>query len=64
VSCGCRQFAIRELMMRVFVAGATGAIGESKRAMLSELGAVPVVADAWRPTHPSWRQGSQRDDRS
>lgn len=52
--------------MRVFVAGATGAIGkqlvprlvaaghevfgmtrsESKRAMLSELGAVPVVADA------------------
>jgi nucleoside-diphosphate-sugar epimerase len=53
-------------MMRVFVAGATGAIGkqlvprlvaaghevhgmtrnESKQAMLSELGAVPVVADA------------------
>src|ERR687894_1890441 len=53
-------------MMRVFVAGATGAIGrqlvprlveaghevhgmtrtESKRAMLEELGAVPVVADA------------------
>jgi nucleoside-diphosphate-sugar epimerase len=53
-------------MMRVFVAGATGAIGkqlvprlvaaghqvhgmtrsESKKAMLSELGAVPVVADA------------------
>ena len=52
--------------MRVFVAGATGAIGtqlvprlvaaghevhgmtrnESKRAMLDELGAVPVVADA------------------
>jgi nucleoside-diphosphate-sugar epimerase len=54
------------LMMRVFVAGATGAIGrqlvprlvaaghevqgmtrsESKQAMLGELGAVPVVADA------------------
>jgi nucleoside-diphosphate-sugar epimerase len=53
-------------MMRVFVAGATGAIGkplvpslvaaghevhgmtrsESKRALLEELGAVPVVADA------------------
>jgi nucleoside-diphosphate-sugar epimerase len=53
-------------MMRVFLAGATGAIGrqlvprlvaaghevhgmtrsESKRAMLSELGAVPVIADA------------------
>ena len=52
--------------MRVFVAGATGAIGrqlvprlvsaghevtgmthsESKQAMLAELGAVPVVADA------------------
>jgi nucleoside-diphosphate-sugar epimerase len=56
-------------MMRVFVAGATGAIGkqlvprlvaaghevhgmtrsESKQAMLSELGAVPVVADALDP---------------
>jgi nucleoside-diphosphate-sugar epimerase len=55
--------------MRVFVAGATGAIGrqllprlvaaghevhgmtrsESKRALLSELGAVPVVADALEP---------------
>ena len=55
--------------MRVFVAGATGAIGtqlvprlvaaghevhgmtrsESKRAMLEELGAVPVVADALVP---------------
>src|SRR5215471_338881 len=55
--------------MKVFVAGATGAIGrqlvprlvaarhevhgmtrtESKRAMLSELGAVPVVADALDP---------------
>jgi nucleoside-diphosphate-sugar epimerase len=57
---------MKELMMRVFVAGATGAIGkqlvprlveaghevhgmtrsESKQAMLYELGAVPVVADA------------------
>jgi nucleoside-diphosphate-sugar epimerase len=56
-------------MMRVFVAGATGAIGrqlvprlvaaghevhgmtrhESKQAMLTELGAVPVVADALDP---------------
>jgi nucleoside-diphosphate-sugar epimerase len=56
-------------MMRVFVAGATGAIGkqlvprlveaghevhgmtrrESKKAMLHELGAVPVVADALDP---------------
>src|SRR5215468_10489518 len=55
--------------MRVFVAGATGAIGkqlvprlvaaghevhgmtrsESKQAMLDELGAVPVVADALDP---------------
>src|ERR687892_1862545 len=57
---------MRELTLRVFVAGATGAIGkqlvprlvegghevhgmtrsESKQAMLRELGAVPVVADA------------------
>jgi nucleoside-diphosphate-sugar epimerase len=73
--------------MRVFEAGATGAIGQqlvprlvaagheshgmtwsdSKRALLSQLGAVPVVADTtnakakhelgWRPAHPSWREG-------
>src|SRR5262249_41948002 len=66
---GCRKASIEELMMRVFVAGATGAIGkqlvprlvaaghevhgmtrsESKQAMLDELGAVPVVADALDP---------------
>jgi nucleoside-diphosphate-sugar epimerase len=60
---------MKELMMRVFVAGATGAIGKqlvprlvvaghevhgmtrsgSKQAMLYELGAVPVVADALDP---------------
>jgi len=60
--------------MRVFVAGATGAIGkqlvprlvaaghevhgmtrsESKRAMLGELGAVPVREPGWRP---DWRRG-------
>jgi nucleoside-diphosphate-sugar epimerase len=60
---------MKESTMRVFLAGATGAIGkqlvpllveaghevhgmtrsESKQAMLSELGAVPVVADALDP---------------
>ncbi len=60
---------MKELLMRVFVAGATGAIGkqlvprlvaaghevtgmtrsESKQAMLSELGATPVMADALDP---------------
>jgi len=62
--------------MRVFVAGATGAIGrqlvprlvaaghevhsmtrsESKRAMLVELGAVPVVADGRPATKPPAHQ--------
>jgi nucleoside-diphosphate-sugar epimerase len=68
--------------MRVFVAGATGAIGrqlvprlvaaghevhgmtrsESKRAMLSELGAVPVVADALDPDQVADAVGSARPD--
>jgi nucleoside-diphosphate-sugar epimerase len=68
--------------MRVFVAGATGAIGkqlvprlvaashevhgmtrsESKRAMLSELGAVPVVADALDPDQVMEAVGRARPD--
>ncbi len=68
--------------MRVFVAGATGAIGrqlvprlvaaghevhgmthsESKRAMLYELGAVPVVADALDPDQVAEAVGSARPD--
>ena len=68
--------------MRVFVAGATGAIGkqlvprlvaaghevhgmtrsESKRAMLSELGAVPVVADALDPDRVAEAVGRARPD--
>jgi nucleoside-diphosphate-sugar epimerase len=66
--------------MRLFVAGATGAIGkqlvpgliaaghevhgmtrsESKQAMLSELGAVPVVADALDPDQVMEAVGSAR----
>ena len=34
--------------MRVFVAGATGAIGQPL-VMMTELG--------WCPAHPSWREG-------
>jgi nucleoside-diphosphate-sugar epimerase len=69
-------------MMRVFVAGATGAIGkqlvprlvaaghevhgmtrsESKQAMLSELGAVPVVADALDPDQVAEAVGRARPD--
>jgi nucleoside-diphosphate-sugar epimerase len=69
-------------MMRVFVAGATGAIGrqlvprlvgaghevhgmtrsESKRAMLDELGAVPVVADALDPDQVAEAVGRARPD--
>ena len=68
--------------MRVFVAGATGAIGrqlvprlvaaghevhgmtrsESKRAMLYELGAVPVVADALDPDQVAEAVASARPD--
>src|SRR5215217_5723395 len=73
---------IKELMMRVFVAGATGAIGkqlmprlvraghevhgmtrsESKQAMLYELGAVPVVADALDPDQVALAVGRARPD--
>jgi nucleoside-diphosphate-sugar epimerase len=68
--------------MRVFVAGATGAIGrqllprlgaaghavhgmtrsESKRAMLEELGAVPVVADALDPVQVAEAVGRARPE--
>jgi nucleoside-diphosphate-sugar epimerase len=68
--------------MRVFVAGATGAIGkqlvprlvaaghevhgmtrsESKRAMLSDLGAVPVVADALDPDQVADAVGRAKPD--
>ena len=68
--------------MRVFVAGATGAIGkqlvprlveaghevhgmtrsESKRAMLQELGAVPVVADALDPDQVAEAVGRAKPD--
>jgi nucleoside-diphosphate-sugar epimerase len=68
--------------MRVFVAGATGAIGrqlvprlvaaghevhgmtrsESKRALLAELGAVPVVADALDPDRVAEAVGAARPD--
>jgi nucleoside-diphosphate-sugar epimerase len=68
--------------MRVFVAGATGAIGkqlvprlvaaghevhgmtrsESKQAMLYELGAVPVVADALDPDQVAEAVGKARPD--
>src|SRR5512133_3326781 len=71
---------MKELMMRVFVAGATGAIGrqlvprlvaaghevhgmtrsESTQAMLSELGAVPVVADALDPDQVAEAVGRAR----
>src|SRR3712207_102371 len=73
---------MKALMMRVFVAGATGAIGkqlvprlveaghevhgmmrsESKQAMLYELGAVPVVADALDPDQVAEAVGRARPD--
>jgi nucleoside-diphosphate-sugar epimerase len=69
-------------MMRVFVAGATGAIGkhlvprlvasghevhgmtrsESKQAMLDEMGAVPVVADALDPHQVAEAVGKAKPD--
>src|SRR5215216_7346709 len=69
-------------MMRVFVAGATGAIGkqlvprlvaaghevhgmtrsESKQTMLSELGAVPVIADALDPDQVADAVGRARPE--
>jgi len=72
----------KELMMRVLVAGATGAIGkqlvprlvaaghevhgmtrsDSKQAMLYELGAVPVVADALDPDQVAEAVGRARPD--
>jgi nucleoside-diphosphate-sugar epimerase len=73
---------MKEFMMRVFVAGATGAIGkqlvprlvaaghevhgmtrsESKQAMLHELGAVPVVADALDPDQVAEAVGKAKPD--
>ena len=73
---------LKEATMRVFVAGATGAIGkqlvprlvaaghevhgmtrsESKQAMLRELGAVPVVADALDPAQVAEAVGRVRPD--
>src|SRR5215211_4525699 len=73
---------MKESMMRVFVAGATGAIGrqlvprlvgaghevhgmtrsESKQAMLYELGAVPVVADALDPDQVAEAVGKAKPD--
>jgi nucleoside-diphosphate-sugar epimerase len=74
--------SMEELTMRVFVAGATGAIGrqlvprlvanghevhgmtrsESKQAMLRELGAVPVVADALDPDQVADAVGRAKPD--
>src|SRR5215210_4384426 len=73
---------MKEFMMKVLVAGATGAIGkqlvprlveagyevhgmmrsESKQAMLHELGAVPVVADALDPDQVAEAVGRARPD--
>src|ERR687895_304770 len=73
---------MRELTLKVFVAGATGAIGkqlvprlvegghevhgmtrsESRQAMLRELGAVPVVADALDPDQVAEAVGKAKPD--
>src|SRR3954463_16280222 len=73
---------MKESMMRVFVAGATGAIGkqlvprlveaghevhgmngsEAEQAMLQELGAVPVVADALDPDQVAEAVGRARPE--
>src|ERR671918_2325297 len=73
---------MRELTLKVFVAGATGAIGkqlvprlvegghevhgmtrsESRQAMLRELGAVPVVADALDPDTVATAVGRAKPD--
>src|SRR3954449_11430003 len=70
------------MMMRVFVAGATGAIGRQlvprlvaaghqvhgmtrsdlKKAMLEDLGAVPVVADALEPDQVAEAVATARPD--
>src|SRR5919106_6378291 len=77
-----RESSIKDLMMRVFVAGATGAIGrqlvprlvaaghevhgmthnESKKALLDELGAVPVVADVLDPDQVAEAVGTAKPD--
>jgi nucleoside-diphosphate-sugar epimerase len=79
---GCRYSSVKELVVRVFVAGATGAIGKqlvprlvaaghevhgmtrrgSKQAMLRELGAVPVVADALDPDQVAEAVGRARPE--
>ena len=77
---GCRNSSTKVLIMRVFVAGASGAIGKqlvprlvaaghevhgmtryvSKQAMLEELGAVPVVANALDPDRVAEAVGRAR----
>src|SRR5690349_2520170 len=76
------QLQIQRFIMRVFVAGATGAIGrqlvprlvaaghevhgmtrsEEKQALLRELGAIPVIADALDPDQVAAAVASARPD--